>query len=160
MSRDWVRGWGHFFHLATCTMKLYGKMNQNGSPKRNCLIGEFDTTPGGVLQVLSDRDDWMGAKIKTPKKSLDQNLTPKKSLAEFPSHKNLQKTLNYITRKTETLVLNTPKNTYLNQATPRKYLPKFSYPKKSRNRKFQTPKNPSIIPVTWNPEYPCWGCFA
>ena len=22
-----------------------------------------------------------------------------------------------------------------------------------RNRKFQTPKNPSIIPVTWNPEY-------
>ena len=24
----------------------------------------------------------------------------------------------------------------------------------SPNRKFQTPKNPSIIPVTWNPEYP------
>ena len=24
----------------------------------------------------------------------------------------------------------------------------------SRNRKFQTQKNPSIIPVTWNPEYP------
>ena len=23
-----------------------------------------------------------------------------------------------------------------------------------RHRKFQTPKNPSIIPVTWNPEYP------
>ena len=42
-------------------------MNQNWSPKRNCLIGEFDTTPGGVLQVLSDRDDRMGAKIK-PKK--------------------------------------------------------------------------------------------
>ena len=42
-------------------------MNQNWSPKRNCLIGEFDTTPGGVLQVLRDRDDRMGAKIKTPK---------------------------------------------------------------------------------------------
>ena len=44
----------------------------------------------------------MGAKIKTPKnplhglytkpkKSLDQNLTPKKSHAEFPSHKNFQR---------------------------------------------------------------------
>ena len=27
-------------------------------------------------------------------------------------------------------------------------LSKFSYPKKSRNRKFRTNKNPSIIPVT------------
>ena len=27
----------------------------------------------------------------------------------------------------------------------------------SRNRKFQTQKNPSIIPVTSNPEYPPWG---
>ena len=46
----------------------------------------------------------MGAKIKTqkipklglqtkPKKYQDQNLTPKKSLAEFPSHKNFQKAL-------------------------------------------------------------------
>ena len=37
---------------------------------------------------------------------------------------------------------------------PKKILAKFSYPKKSRNRKFQTQKNPWIIPVTWNPEYP------
>ena len=36
-----------------------------------------------------------------------------------------------------------PKNPYLNQAA-QKILAKFSYPKKSRNRKFQT-----IIPVTW-----------
>ena len=27
------------------------------------------------------------------------------------------------------------------------------YPQKSGNRKFQTPKNPSIIPVTWDTEY-------
>ena len=27
-------------------------------------------------------------------------------------------------------------------------------PKKARNKKFQPPKNPSIIPVTWNPEHP------
>ena len=43
----------------------------------------------------------------------------------------------------------------------KKYLPKFSYPQKSLNRKFWTQKNlsirggglPSIIPVTLNPEY-------
>ena len=28
-----------------------------------------------------------------PRKSLDQNVTPKKSHAEFPSHKNFQKAL-------------------------------------------------------------------
>ena len=27
----------------------------------------------------------------------------------------------------------------------------FSYPNKSRNRKFESEKNPLIIPVTWNP---------
>ena len=46
---------------------------------------------------------------------------------------------------------------------PKKSLLKSSYqkntchnfpPKKSQNRKFQTLKNPLIIPVTWNPEYP------
>ena len=57
--------------------------------------------PEGVLQISSDRDDRMGAKIKTPKnplgfkqnpkKSLDQNLSPQKSHAEFLSHnKNFQ----------------------------------------------------------------------
>ena len=42
----------------------------------------------------------------------------------------------------------------LKSSYPKKYLPKFSNPKKSRNRKFQTKKNPLIIPITWNPEYP------
>ena len=44
-----------------------------------------------------------------------------------------------------------PKNPYLNRAThthAHKTLAKFSYPKKSRNRKFQTQKNPSIISIT------------
>ena len=54
------------------------------------------------------------------------------------------------------LILHTPKNPCLLRLIklPKKYLPKFSYPKKPRNRKFQTPTNPSTIPVTWNPEYP------
>ena len=38
------------------------------------------------------------------------------------------------------------KNPYLNQVTP------VFLQKKYRNRNFK-PKNPSIIPVTWNPEY-------
>ena len=72
----------------------------------------------------------MGAKIKTQKnplglknktkqnkkqkKSLDQNLSPKESHAEIPSHnKNFQEAKNDITRKIERLVLNTQKNPYL-----------------------------------------------
>ena len=41
--------------------------------------------------------------------------------------------------------LNTPKNPYLNQAAQNNT--RQILKKKSRNRKFQTPKNPSIIPV-------------
>ena len=51
-------------------------------------------------------------------------------------------TVNDITRKIETLVLNTSQNPYLNQATPKKCLPKLTYPKQSRNRKFQSQNNP------------------
>ena len=54
------------------------------------------------------------------------------------------------------IVLNAQKNPYLNQAT-QKILAIIFHPKKSQNRKFQTLKNPLIIPVTWNLEYPPWG---
>ena len=47
-----------------------------------------------------------------------------------------------------------PKKSLLKSSHQKKILAKFSYPKKSRNGKFQTQKNPSIISVTWNPEYP------
>ena len=55
---------------------------------------------GGVVvpRLSSDRDDQMGAKIKTPKnpcglkqnpkKSLDQNLTPKNPMPNFRAIKN------------------------------------------------------------------------
>ena len=42
----------------------------------------------------------------------------------------------------------------LNQATQKNTCQNFPSLKKSWNRKFQTQKNPSIIPVTWNPGYP------
>ena len=44
----------------------------------------------GVLLTSSERDDRMGQN-QNPKKTLDQNLTPKKFLAEFPSHNSFQK---------------------------------------------------------------------
>ena len=37
---------------------------------------------------------------------------------------------------------------------PKKILTKFSYPRKSWHQKILNPKNPLIIPVTWNSEYP------
>ena len=65
--------------------------------------------PGRVLRLSCDRDDRMGAKIKTennpqgfhqnPKKSLDQKSTPKKSHAKFPSLKISQKALKGMTHK-------------------------------------------------------------
>jgi len=111
------------------------------------------------------------ASNKTPKKSSDQNLTPKKSHAKFPSHKNFLKALNDITQKIETLVVeclclfihhtiwelncsmnlqtvwNTQKNPYLNQAT-----------QKNTWQNFRTQKNPEI--KNFNPQlksfdHPC-----
>ena len=46
------------------------------------------------------------------------------------------------------------KKSLLKSTYPKKYMPKFLDPKKTRNWKFHTHKNPSIIPVTWNLEYP------
>ena len=107
-------------------------------PKR--IIKQLPMPKGGTLEFKWQ--GWSnGGKNQNPKKSvglqtkpLDQNLTPKKSHAEFPSHKNFQGALNDITQKIETLVLNTPKN-------PKKYLPKFSYPKNSQIENFK-PQNP------------------
>ena len=97
-----------------------------------------------------DRDRcWMGAKIKTQKNilgfkqntknSLDQNLTPQKSHAEFPSQKNFER--NYAAGIHGNYHIITPKNPYLNQKkkkntcqnfpTPKILKPKISNPKKS-----------------------------
>ena len=79
-----------------------------------------------------------------------QNSKPKKIPApkfnppKISCHiKERKKALNDITWKIETLVLNTQKNSYLNQAT-----------QKNTCQNFSSPKNSSIIPITRNPEYP------
>ena len=47
-----------------------------------------------------------------------------------------------------------PKKLPTHTATHKKILAKFSYPKNPRIENFKPKKNPLIIPVTWNPEYP------
>ena len=97
---------------------------------------------GGLLRILSFRDDRMEGQKSKPKKSLDQNLTPKKSHDEKISRGTTRP--GYAgTVKNLPIVLNTPKN-----LLTKKILAKIFLPKKTRNRKFQTHKNLSIIPVT------------
>ena len=62
--------------------------------------------------------------------------------------------LRYTDTSTNLLILlNGQKYPHLNQATQNNTC-QILLPKKSQNQKFQTQNNPSIIPVTWNPEYP------
>ena len=69
--------------------------------------------------------------MKTPK-TLDQNLTPKKSHAEFPSHKNFQKALN--------------------GRTPKKSLLKSSYVKHVKNTCQNFPTQKKIPIENFNPQ--------
>ena len=51
------------------------------------------------------------------------------------------------------------KSSYQN-LSPQKVTTKFQTPKKSSDRKFQTQKRASHIPVTYIPEYPPWACVT
>ena len=158
---------------------------------------QLNSSPEGVLRISSDRDDRMGAKIKTqknllgfkqnPKKSLDQNLSPKECHAEFPSHnknfcikwfntknrnisfrlqnsrfflkitKEIGSDLLFVCSRVvklvakirtvlqSTLVLNTPKNPYLNQAN-KKLLAKIFLTKKIPKSKISNPQKPCDHP--------------
>ena len=123
---------------------------------------------------------WLsGGKNQNPQKFLDQNLTPQKFHAQFPSHKNFQKALKWYNMKDRNvwsvcvfLFIHSRDTRELSRIfrlfwiPPKKSLPKSTYQKNtcqnfptqkiSRNQKFQTQKNPSIIPVPWNPENPHW----
>ena len=109
-----------------------------------CRLNNLHPEGGRVLRILSYKDDQMGVKSK-PKKS----LFILKPYPEFPSHKSLfAGTISSgdMRELSRIVFLTAKKNPYLNEAT-QKYTSQ-----KSRNKKLQTPKNPSIIPVTWNPE--------
>ena len=106
---------------------------------------------GGVLWISGGGDDRMGEKSKpsknpqgfqqNPKTSLDQKLTPKKFILPFSTQ---------IFR----LFWISKKDPYLKLATKKNSSEIFLPPKISGIKNFKPPKNPSISPVTWNPEYP------
>ena len=102
---------------------------------------------GVLLQISNYRDDQMGAKIKTPKNPMPFFQAIKISRATTrPGYAGTIMNLQ--------IVLNTQKNPHLNQASPKSTCQNFPTLTKLRNKKFQTLKNPSIIPVTWNPVCP------
>ena len=59
-------------------------------PAHACM--SYSEKPRGILWISSDKDDQMGAKIKTKKKKIPgpKINPPKKSHAEFPKLKNFQ----------------------------------------------------------------------
>ena len=105
-----------------------------------------------------------------PPKIPGPKINPPKIPCAFLSLKNLQKALNDITWKIWTtveclclfIIHHTiwiyrmfwipPKIPYSKH--PQKMLAKFFHPKNSSQSKISNPKNPSIIPITWNLEYP------
>ena len=92
--------------------------------------------PRGGLGISRDGDDLMRAKIKTPKISrASNNPPPPPQSVKFSSLKNSQKALK--TQKEIPLIFPT-----------------------QLNQKFQTQKNPLIIPVSRNPEYPHCGDYT
>ena len=104
----------------------------------------MDQAQGAVLRISSDRDDRMGAKIKTPQKFLGLPTKPQKN--PMPNFRAIR-----ISRGTTRpeyagtimnlqIVLNTHKNPYLNQ-DPNKYLPNFPIQKIPKSNI----SNPKII---------------
>ena len=115
---------------------------------------------GGEGNQDFNRQGWSnGGKSQNPKTSLGlQTKRKRKSHAEFPNHKNFQKAETvaeqvwfYFIRRTTRpgvrrnyhdlqIVLNTPKESLLNQVTPKNACQNFPTPKKSPNGKFETPQ--------------------
>ena len=169
LFRDNLQQWlGHFARLVTVQFTS------------NEWWVMMPPTQGGGRGDAPDFKWWgrsNGGKNQNPKKSRRQKLTPKKFHAKFPSLKRFQKALNDITWKIKTLEIKSlclfihhtvwssyclkyPQKSLLKFKLPVNILSKFSYPKKSRNKKFQTPKtlrsSPSLeirsTPVpTWSP---------
>ena len=127
--------------------------------KKPIALSLLHIQPGGrrVPRISSDRDDRMGAKIKTQKnpygfqKSLNQNFTPQKSHAEFPTIKIYSRNYaagirgNY---HESSDCFECPPKSLLKSSYLKNTCQNFPSQKIFRNRKFQTPPKPSIIPVT------------
>ena len=139
------------YNVSLCKwLLLYGNHIKYLSWTNNLLIGTVAVfyTHGerGVLGISSDWEGRMGAKIKT-----------KKILCKSPSL-SFQKGLNDIRWKVQNEIIH-GQGTW---APPPEHYHKssdcFEYPQKSLLKSSQIktylPKNPWIIPITWNPETP------
>ena len=92
-------------------------------------------------------------KISVPKCNPSKNPMPNFRAIKFPE------SIKWYNYNKSSDCFEYPKNSLLKSSCLKKYLPKFSYPPKIPNSKFQTPKNSLVIPVTWNPEYLSWGIY-
>ena len=93
-------------------------------------------------------------KLSVPKCNPPKNPMPNSRAIKFPES---MKWYNY---NESSDCFEYPKNSLLKSSCLEKYLPKFSYPQNIPNSKFQTQKNSSVIPVTWNLVHPPWGiCY-
>ena len=137
---------------------------------------------GGIPRISSDRDDRTGTKIETKKIPRASNKPPKIPGSKFNPRKipcmpnfraiKISRTQRQSQNSLVFILITEvsrgnyhessdcfeyPRKSVVKSSYPKKFLTKFSYPKKSQNQNFQTPKSPWIIPVTWNPDYPCWA---
>ena len=80
----------------------------------------------GVNSKSRNPKKYLGLQTKH-KKFLDQNLTPKKSHAEFPTHKNFERNNGAGIHGNYHII--TPQNPYLNQATKKNTCQNFPIPK-------------------------------
>ena len=144
------------------------------SVQQNYHNNQLVVTPVGVLGISSDGDDRMEPKVKTQKKRKGFQQNPKKSHADLVALKSSRKGWccnpkkkigNLYDSKTRLFVLCS--QNYAARVlpilfnTPKKPLLKSSYPKKSRNRKFQTHKksfdHPRHLKSRGTPPPPPWG---
>ena len=104
------------------TLAIYGPQGVEG-------------TPDFKLQGWSN-----GGKNQNPKKYLDQNLIPKKSHADFPSHKNFQSNTYYTARIRRNYHESSDCFEYPKKFLLKSSYPKFSYPNKIPKSKIPNPQ--------------------
>ena len=103
--------------------------------------------PGTICGLLYNRFYETNAMNGTPLLNIIKTTAKQVWLSVLNIRRTMRPGYASTTRNLQ-IVLNTPKNPYLNQATPKNTCQIFLSKKKYQNRKFQTQKNPSIIPVT------------
>ena len=131
--------------------------------KQTCLlVNQSMCSPGGYSGFqVTGMIEW-GQKSKPPKISVPKcNPPPPKKKNPMPNFRAIKfpESIKWYNYNKSSDCFEYPKNSLLKSSCLKKYLPKFSYPPKIPNSKFQTPKNSLVIPVTWNPEYLSWGIY-